>query len=48
MDNIIKVWIVRRPLKPSIKLKPFITNNIHKQTKTDEKNRLAARILFKN
>ena len=36
IPNIIIEWIINRPLKPSIKLHPLITNNKAKQTNIEE------------
>ena len=40
-------WIVKSPLKPSIKLAPFIINNKHKRVKAVE-NKLLPIQIFKN
>ena len=45
--KIIKVWIPNKPLKPSIRLEPFITNKKHKQTKNNEKISIANRLFKK-
>ena len=38
--RIISVCKINKPLKPSIKLEPFVINNKHKQTKMIEQNLL--------